>query len=87
MILIVTQEKEVHEGRTQWIADFYMAPGYIDPEALTSGFSGREFEALVRERWGIEEVTDIQARHPPTEGKYWPTGRMNDQDNDMYNQM
>jgi hypothetical protein len=70
MILIVTQEKEVHEGRTEWVADFYMAPGYIDPETLTSGFSGREFDDLVRERWGIEEMTDTQARHPPKEGKY-----------------
>jgi hypothetical protein len=54
-----------------------MAPGYIDPERLTFGFSGREFEDVVRERWGIDEITDIRARYPLKEGKYWPTGRIN----------
>jgi hypothetical protein len=78
-MLIVTQEKEVHERRTEWVSDFYMAP-YIEPENLTSGFSSSEFGAFLLERWGIESVTDTQARHPPKAGKYWPTGRMNEEE-------
>ncbi|KAF1850528.1 uncharacterized protein K460DRAFT_412221 [Cucurbitaria berberidis CBS 394.84] len=65
-------EKSVYPLRG--VADFYLAPASLDLGTLSGGFSEREMESLLRERWGIDSVLDTKCKYPITEGKYWPKG-------------
>ncbi|KAH3911661.1 hypothetical protein HBH56_126940 [Parastagonospora nodorum] len=68
-------EKALNHGKSTWTADFYLAPALLDASEGYGGFPASEQAALLRERWGIENVLrDREPKLPIIEGRYWPVG-------------
>jgi hypothetical protein len=74
-VLTSLQEKKANRGKSIWNADFYLACRELGDGEAHGGFPADEEKALLRERWGIENVfKDKRPKWPIHEGRYWPVG-------------